>query len=444
VANRYLITVGGTYEGEASDIWHSESNQAEGDEGGFTEAADVARLDAFSGTLTLGAAMACVGLNGVDFSGAIALGANALDVNGDLALYGATITGSGGISVSGSIAFGHVSGDLSGWTGALTHDGTSGTPTLLTNAVAIPVLIVNNDGVDSFTLSDNLTVGDLTFTAGAFTTTGRTVTLIVSATAHDIDWDTTTYPIVHLLIPNGAKANLAGDTHINEFTAGTGAGGVCLTTDATKKLFVRIEGDDAWHQPAGSGTISPRNLTLAVNGDWEVDRFDGSAVDNAVYVEHFGDAVDRTLTMTDDWTAGAKALHLRSASNEKKVTLDTNGHGLTAGAITLGHTSAVDRSGVLDLATGSHSLASVVSGNAASLHNALDFAACALALSGTLNGDNIACSNTGATITGGVVQNVDVTDTVPVLRILPGADGTNIGVICPSWRRRIRKAQMAA
>ena len=263
MAIRWLITAAeNDYSGEGANIWHADQNEAAGDGDGFTEAEDVACMNANSGNLTLTVAMACQSMQTTGYTGTLALGANALDVNGGQLSFGGTITGSGGISVLDSITF--VAGtDLSGWTGVLTSDGVGGleNPTLTTNAVTIPALTINNDGIGSFTLADNLTVGPLTYTAGKFTTTGRTITL--RAGTHNVDW-WSLYPLAHLIMPDGAKAQLTGGVTFSEITIGNGVGGSSVAGANVMEFY--CAGDDKWDQTAASGTVAPFYIRIFVSG----------------------------------------------------------------------------------------------------------------------------------------------------------------------------------
>lgn len=416
MAGRWLITAAeNTYTDPTDILWHANPDEAVGD-GGFTEAADTALFSALSGNFTLAVAMACQGFQqDSTWPSTLALGVNALDVNGGLQFAG-SLTGSGHMSVAGNITLRAGADLVSGWTGALIQDGAVGeiTATLTTNAVAIPALTINNAGIGSFTLADDLTVGDLTYTAGKFTTTSRTVTL--AAGTFDVAWNTPTYAIAHLIIPDGAKATAAvGYSYANEWTFGSGVGGVSVASAGASKIVLWCKANDSWDQTGESGTVGPALIRIvAVDGNYELGYLDASSTTDGVLVESYG--ASRSITLTGAWIMGGKALALASFTAAQVATLGTNGQRIVGyPPITLGIGADEDKSGALDVSTGIHQIGAVVSGHAGNTNNAIEFGSGYW--EGTdgveLNGDNIACTNTAGHIVAPLgsaytVDNVDL------------------------------------
>ena len=401
--NRYLINGGGVYTDPTDDIWHSLQNQGAGDTFGFNEAADVAIMNAFTvGNFTLNVNMACIGWQSTGYAQTFALAANDLAVSGSFVFEG-TITGSGDISVGNFITL--VAGsDLSGWTGTLIADWTgSPDPRITTAAVTIPNLTVDNDGVTTCVLQDNMTVGDLTYTAGVFTTTGRTVSLRAAGVTSNVDWNTASYQIVHLIMPDNAKMEMIGHVTANEYTFGTGVGGASVASAGNKSLSLFATSDDAWHQPATSGTVAAWRLTIYVSGgNRTIGLLDGSNFTQGVSVQASG--ASRTLTLTDDWTTGAQDWVVFGFAAGDTCTIDTDGYDLTAGALTLG--GAGDRSGVLDFATGRHAIDSITPGHNDNQNNGLILGTCFLTLANNAdltNTNPVTVTSTAATIYGAVM-----------------------------------------
>lgn len=419
--DRYLITAAdNTYTGPAADIWHANPNQAAGDGLLFTEAADVAVLNANSGNFALGAAMACIGFDARGWTGTLALGAHGLDANGNMYLEGAVVTGSGNISAGHDIV--SLAADFSGHTGTLIHDGAAGSHTLYGYSTIFGAFEVNNNPT-TFTLYDQMTVGPLTFTGGKFTTTGTTISL--KAGTHDVDWNTAPYALGHLNITDGAKAVLTGYLRIGEITFGTGVGGVALDGGA-QRIYLYCTGNDRWHQPVGGGTVSGSLLYISLSGaNREIGYVDASNFTGGVVV--LAADATRTLSMTDDWALGAAALAVYADDLGDASRLNANGHGLTAGVATLGAGAEANKSGVIVASTGQHSFISVLSGNAANANNAYDFGTGQTRLSTADNNwGNIAVTGGGAQIVAASINHCDVTGKLRAWGVNDGGDNVNV------------------
>lgn len=248
-----------------------------------------------------------------------------------------------------------------------------------------------------------LTAGGLLYQAGTVTDLSATL----KAGTSDLNWNSSISAIKHLVIPDGAKGSIANRTQVAEITFGGGVGGVSLIGGgAGRDLYCRFDGNGRWHQDRVlSGDVSPDDLRIYAAADIEIGYLDASAVGTEVRV--YASTDDRTVTMTDDWTTGAKPLNLTADTNDTAGTLDLNDHNLVAGIVTLGATARL--SGIIYARTGDVRATSIVGGHTDNMVNAFHFGTGRVSLSvAEQDFDDVIVTSSGGRVAANSISHCNV------------------------------------
>ncbi len=394
-----------------------------------------------AGTASLGAALTCAALTVT--SGGFSNGGagNPVDVAGNI-----TFTASSGDMTAAwtcggslSIAAGF---DLWQRAGSLTFDAAAGDPTITTNEVRLPAIIVDNAGVDSFVLQDILICDGFTLTDGKFDANGKDVTaygnLIITAgtlaaigstwtqaaTGNVINGTSgTRFGHIKLGMGAGVVSTMTGHVYAEEWTFGPGdVKGGAVTA------FFTPSGNDQWHQSAASGEFSVKRFVMTLNCDYEVGYIDMSHADFALKgLVMMGQDAHRSPKLIGDWNLGTNPLNIFNLTDTKYARLNMDTHNLTCGAITVGGDVGNQGGGQLVCGTGRLKIASIAQmagGDAA--EDLVDFASSTILLSGTIDCTGIdTLQNTRAVVAGGEVRDTDLTGQTPLLHIYPSTAGTN-------------------
>lgn len=365
---------------------------------------DAAVLTVESGDCTLDEDTAALAsLATVNYSGTLDLNGWDIDVDGPVITGGTTVATAGDkLYVSGSAdLFADLPSELTlvmDGTGNLDLNGNTGGDIEINTAGTVTAVILQ--AWDSFTLTggtyvdegfDHNIAGSIMMDAAeGFVSTG---TWTMTADGNIIN-TTFNRQFNELSIAEGVTATLTNTTYVKKFT---GAGRAIL-----QQIF-------AYLPPA-----APFDSTGAHTADMAV-RIDGSR--DLGGISTTGGLV---LFANDDYiftatsTVGAGAVSLSSASDNKVSTLDMADHNLTCGAITLG--SAPLRTGSIDFGSGAHSIGGIIANDSNNDdENLCNFATSNIALSGTIDGENvqvssdtIAFTNTSGVVVGGTITDVDL------------------------------------
>ncbi len=422
------------------------------------------------GTLTLNensAALAELDMAfATDYVGTLAFGTNTIDVDGDCILAG-TLTASAGAALEVSGSFYKVAGmtDLP----ALLDIELNGTGLVETNNVGGGTVTVLTAGThtqidkalwDAFTLTlgtyrgkssspgHGMDVkGDILYSAGTWINSGAVGQVTGGAGTYNIALNDSTNLIEHVVLGGpvagtGVTSNMTNNVRADEITIGPGIAGSAVTQTGARQLMFYASGNDKWHQTAASGTVACDYIYIYLYASVTIGYLDASSTTHATYglrVAGMASAND-TLTMTDAWDVGSKELAVWHGTAGRFITLDCNSKRLACGLITPGAAGA-DKSGKIIFGSFVH-MASLADADALNLANAVDFMSAYIELSGTFDGDNITCKNSGggpspSRIIGGTVNNVDLTGETAITHFWPvaAAGNTNVTPLSPSLKQ---------
>ena len=316
-------------------------------------------------------------------------------------------------------------------------------------------------GAGSLTMSDDLTLtGSFDLEAGGTLDMGN-VNNVLSVSA-SYTYTTGTMANNGILEMTGTGNLHSGSTNVPNFLQLTSIlngdatdADVTLTGTSTFKTGMDIPEGATLNLVAQ--TLSPYlqtgnfNDTLHCEGDitattGKVNIYPNQSLSNSL-VCNFGSVRvimagydDDTWTQTGAFTCGALAIYDHHAGHAQ--TFDISGN-LTAANVVLGLTG--NKSGILNLGGGMHSIASLTDAGATDLNNALDLDKCHLECSGILNGDNITVTSTGANLHGGTIRNADVTGVLHCWGVTDGGsnsvdvahEGSNAGAALGGTLTRI-------
>ena len=418
MANQYAVGAGGNW--SAAGTWESAPGNA--DSSGPPAGGDDVLFVAASGAVAVdGATNALGSLDMLGYVNVLTVD-NAVDVDGSARLDG-TFAGAANISIAVDITT--VAGTaFTGYTGSIVQDGAAGAPTLTTNAAALPDIQVNNAGVASFILQDDMACGALTLANAAgvkFDTGANDVACdafampngtLAGSGAIDVGGainisggtnshtgqltQTATGSVVIAAVPavadlfladTGVTSTLTGDVYCKKFTHG--AGTVAL---GNQVLYVAAEaGNDFW--VSGTGAFTAGTGSICWYGITD-GRTQGAVTVSGAPVSIMPDAAG-TLTATGAWTFDtAEALTIMAVA-AGNGTVDMAGNRLVAGDMVLGDTAANNINGILTCGEGVIAIGGLADGNAANLANEIQLESCYLQSSGTtLDFANIAHSAT--------------------------------------------------
>lgn len=394
--DRYLITGGGTWVDSSTDIWHSLSNQAAGDGGGFTDGTDSAILDQYSGSLivngnvnpgTLDASeylqtltvnsTKIVTVSVACYLGASVIGPGTITVGGDFQLYpSAALDDTINITLNGT---GNVL-DASGAGGGNYDVNTTGTHTLGTDLYCHDWKHTAGTTVGTgYTIYCDGTFGP--YTAG--TVTGLSV---VQSGTNNADWSTTNEPLLSYNVAASAVITLNNTRVATQAFAGSGT----LNPATTQYLQLEDPTDNFW---SFTGTI-----TAVVQCILSGDESSGAAItltDKQFFL--MNRTAGHTLTMDGDLDVGSGEVYVFDNNNSEACTLDMNNYSLT-GSVVLGKKAANTRNGILTLRGASHKIISVADGNASNNGNILNLDESYVEITGSggteLDGTNITVTAT--------------------------------------------------
>jgi len=382
------------------------------------------------------------GLDMTGYTGAFAIAAGvAVDVDGDATLAGTLTTAdtTGGISVTGLLTTA-AAADFSGFTGTITHDGTSGTPTLTTNGVTLPNFVVNNAGVTSFTLQDAAACADLTLTAGkldlgehefefsgdgAFS--GGAVTAsgagrLKATGTGDLAAATVTLPNVYI----GASTkttSLTAMTYMAKCEIGPGAvdGAGVLRLEPTAANYLTV--DPAATVTLGAGGFRITNCDSLSNG--------GFRLSNLIEA-WFYPGTSKVLTFTGDVDLGAAGIYMFLTN----LTMSAGARLTATGTITLGWKTSGGWPGILTLGAGRHKLGPIAMGKQDDTVNSeINFDSSYVELGGTLAADpggvnptrgKIVAASTAAHVHGGQIDDLVVTGALTTDGTVDGGGNTGV------------------
>ncbi len=350
----------------------------------------------------------------------------------------ATHTGVGAINLAGGLLLssGH---SFAGYTGTITWDGAAADSVIDGANPSLPDFVVNGAGTLTMTAdtafksliinagtfvdggySLNFGAGGLFYGGGTVTSTG-TWTCTASA---EVDFSALIYT---LAIAANQTVTFIGATTIGKLTGDattTIAGASNLTLEAVVNNFWDFQ-----------GTCSLTGILVI----WpNVNRSNAAKITTAGPVQLLG-ARAGTLTLSGGLDCGSEAL-LIAADTAGAGFFAVDITGLNCGAITLA--TAADREAKLTL-HGICTFASLTAGDPGNDENVFAFERANVTVTGTFDGDNIAFTNTAGVMSGGTVQNVDLTGEVPLIHF-GSPDGTNTNVINPSRHQQNARAGRAA
>ena len=245
--------------------------------------------------------------------------------------------------------------------------------------------------------------GNLTYSFGTNSHTGAW-----TQGTGNLKWGSTS--IANYVVASGATVTVTGTSYVAKAS---------VPSDATVNLGsnrIRFEvASDNFASLAGTWSASGGYIQVDLNTS---PRSNNTSINiGSVQLLVWAVGADRTLTQSAALTCGTLYIFADTVAKTGTLTLSDN---LTATAVTLGDTAANNRSGVLNLGSGTHTITSIARGNAANLNDALGLGSCSLTVSGTINGYNgetysIAATNTSAAIHGGgtgTISNLTVTGTI--------------------------------
>jgi len=366
-----------------------------------------------SATITLDADQIDIELVGFDmtgYAGTFIMGSNDLDVDGFCALDGTITATSAKIECSANFA------KITGMTAVpsgLTIEA-NGTGNVYCSGITGGQLVINTAAThtatdagfwESFTLIGGTYVdGGLAHTiAGSIVASGGVLTSTATWTmtnTGDLNGNSSNRIFSELIIGNGATftATLTNQVFTKKATLHENA-------TLTGAQILRL------NQPAANDFL---DMQGSVSGNTKVDVYLSTASrSNSKPVK----AHDLSFYATDDvWTqsgivtvSGTTAIYGVSDNTYASLVLGVSGCGL--GTVRLGHVSDADRDGRLDLGDGGYAVAitSAATGTATQ-ENQLDFGDSIITLSGTIDGDDIACTTSvGAPRANqGTISNVDL------------------------------------
>lgn len=238
-------------------------------------------------------------------------------------------------------------------------------------------------------------VGDVLYTSGTYTGTGS----ITLTNDGNLSWNIYNQGIYHLIQENGVTTTLTGTVYYSKTTLGNG-----VIAGAQQFILRSPLADNAFVQDPAH-TLGCASLIVQMGANYSNGAVYGSSLSADLQLQ----TTDATFTFTGDVNLGTANLRLRDRVNGGVSTLNMNGKSLTVGGIFVGMAGAFDRSGHLDLSTGSHKITgAVISGNAANLGNAIDYGSSYVELTGgSINGSNItaSCDAGACHIQGGTLSN---------------------------------------
>ncbi len=386
-------------------------------------AGDVPIFTVNSGDYTLDEASASLGgLTMTGYAGTLGMGSNTIDVNGNAILDGTITATAATLEVSGNLTLTTAMTNLP----AELNCEMNGTGTLLGNGVSLGSFEVNTAGTVTSTTAHTF-VGNLIYTTGAASIASAGPWTHAPSGVADISWDTSGNLISRLVLGSGGTSRLTGNVITAGVTIGAGTGGAAVTQSGSRTLTVNLLSNDVWNQTESSGTVTIDDIVLIPRTtDRTVDFLCGSSLLGEVIIQNnfnIGDVI-----MIGNWDLGAAGLLLKPVTNGLVSTLDTGGFDLIVGAIAFGRSGGLDI-GAIDFGSGTHSIASLArtATNSATAHT-IDFAASFISLSGILEGANIDETNTSGTVSGGTVNNVDVSGSNDLTHIYPAGATGNTGV----------------
>ena len=338
------------------------------------------------GTWTLGTALyECDG--NISGSGTLTVGAGSLSASGTITLDNMTVT-TGAATITGDVNLGDVGGvgtltmsDTLTINGGFLLDG--GELTMATNKMSVSGSWINTSGT-------MVTPGELEMTG-----TGN----LQSGTSNTPDT---------LELTSTAVVTLTGASRItNGLTVVSGA--ALNLSDKTLRVYNTGTADtDVLSIAAGAVITGTTGL---------IECYFGRTINNSTPV-----CIDSELLLiqsitSQTWNQSGRIdcgdLKVYSASVGQVATLNITGNLTATGDLIIGIPGAADRSGIVNLNSGTHAIAAVVDGDAANLANALALGSCTLECSVAFNADNITVSADAALaprlifIAGGELSNID-------------------------------------
>lgn len=446
MANQILVRAGGNLSAAAS--W--ESVRDAGDATGPPGIGDDVSIDVDSGDLAHDDNSAALGsLDMSGYTGTVTCpgATKTFDVDGNAVIGGEIVksyfTATGNITIDAGCTFPAPANC------SITQNTAAAVAVTLTcNAVRLPLFIVNNAGVTSFTLQDAMLCEAFTLTNGKFNDNGQTVGLYgnITYTAGAL----TSTGVWTIAANSTINAPGAASFTIKELSINSG-----ITATIVTYLYVqKLSGSGTIQDSGGAEYLRfqlPADNFWAFTGTCDIDVWLASAIDIST-----GAAI----------TLSNKDLVIRNAVAAKTVTADGNinlgtgtlaiwsfaagigtlamgAYGLTCGAgataVTLGTTDATKR-GKLDCGTGTHYIrGAIVHGHVDQTGaniNQLDLSSCVMYLDGALNclaTATILVSNTAAKIygkdtTSAHLDYVDLSASNPLTVYWCGDDGHNTSV----------------
>lgn len=395
-----------------------------------------------AGTASLGAALTCSSFT-ITSGGFTNGGAgNPVDVAGNITFTAGSGTIDGAWTCGGSFSVG-AGFNLWQIPGSLTFDAAAGNPTITTNEVRLPAITVDNAGVTTFALQDDLECDGFTLTDGKFDANGNDVTahghLIITAgtlagtgskwtqaASGNVVNATSGNKFTHLELAStaGVTSTLTGDIYAIEATLGPG------TTTGAHTLYFYPTGNDQWHQHADA-TFSISRLMMALYiGNCEVGAIDVSGCSSGGGVYGGGD--NRTITAIGNWnSAPNKDITIWNTADAKYGKLAMGAYKLTARDVILGANAINKGGGQISFDSGRHTFRNLniqAGGNAA--EDLVNFGTALITLTGTIDGTGIDTQqNTSAAVIGGTTDDLDLTGQTPLLHFYRAAAGTNIVLV---------------
>ncbi len=446
MADQFLAAAGGNW--TAATTW--ESSTGASDDTGPPLGGENTFLQVTSGNCTLdGNSNALGGLFMDGYEQTLAFGANTIDVDGDCDLAG-TITASAGAALEVTGYFTKLPGEPD-LPAALDIE-LNGTGFVETNNIGGGTVTVNTAGThtqldkalwDAFTLTLGTyrgrssspgwgmdVAGDIIRTGGTWMNSGDVQQVAGGTGTYNVSLGDVDTPIEHLLLGStGVKSTLTGNTYAKSVTIGAGTGSVAV--DGAFSLRLRVPGaSDTFNQTAASGAVECNTIGAELtSANISIIYLNASETISGIVI--YSRSGTRTVTMTGEWDAGSKGLHIMGSAGVAVAKLDCAGQALTCGAITLGASGATDRSGQIDFGEGIIDMASLAVGGDANADTAIAFASAYIKLSGTFNGNQGGTNpptntNTKGVVVGGVVTELDLTGETALLHLWPSSGGANL------------------
>jgi len=325
--------------------------------------------------------------------------------NGTLKLYGdQTVTNAPTNGVGSTVEYNATAGSraIKSWTytnAILKINGTGGTFTLPADPACTGITLAAGTLAGS---TQAITTGGFTMSGGTFTGSGAmavngNLTYSSGTNSHtgawtqgtgNLGWNTSATYIQNYQAASGAIITLSTRAVAKSIT---------VPTDATVNLGSNYF--QSWN--ASNDQLSLQGTWSATTGYVLVSAFSSRSNSNPIQV---GTVELRMQSSDDVWTQSGSiqcgTLRILGDSGTNKATLTLAGN-MNAGAVVIGHTIGVaiySTSGVLNLGSGTHTIASIVQGNAANLNDAIDFGTSNTSITGSANFTGIAVSNTSATV----------------------------------------------